>query len=128
MSRMWAILACGLVLANCSLPLPNVDLFTGEPAILTIDSRPQGAQATVSDSGTCRTPCTLSVPVATEFTVTYTLDGYVTQIVPIRPIPAERRAVVDLTPPRFDPNPVIVELQPIPPPAKPPPPVKRGQR
>jgi hypothetical protein len=128
MNRTCAILACGVVLAGCSsLSSPSLDLMTPEPAILTIDSRPRGAEANVSNSGTCYTPCTLSVPVAAEFTITYTLDGYVPQIVPVRPIPAARRALIDLTPPRFDPNPVIVELQPAAPPPEPPP-VKKPQR
>jgi len=130
MNRRHAILACSIVLGSCSsLSSPYFDLFTAEPGIVTLDSRPSGAQASVGESGSCRTPCTLAVPFATEFSVTYTLDGYVTQIIPVKPIPPARRAVVDLTPPRFDPNPVVAELQPLPPPPAPPPvTVTRRQR
>jgi hypothetical protein len=56
----------------------------------------------------------------------YTLDGYLPQTVAVRSIPAEKSALVDMTPARLDPNPVLAELQPAPPPE--PPPVKRRQR
>jgi hypothetical protein len=136
MTRVIAVAACGIALASCSslsLNMPSFALITAEPedADLTIDSAPPGAEARASNGGVCRTPCTLSVSGTNDFTVTYTLDGYVPQTVPIRSIQPVRSAMIDLTPPRLDPNPVFAELEPaLPPPPPPPnpPPVKRRQR
>jgi hypothetical protein len=126
-TRAIAVAACGLALAGCSSLSLN---FEPEEASLTIDSAPPGAEARASNGGVCRTPCTLSVSGADDFTVTYTLDGYVPQTVPVRSIQPLRSAMVDLTPPRLDPNPVFAQLEPAPPPPPPPnpPPVKRRQR
>ncbi len=92
-----------------------------------IDSTPQGAEARTSYGDTCQTPCQLLVPVTDEFTVTYELDGYLPQTVPVRPVPVQKTALIDTTPPELAPNPVVAELAPAPPP--PPPPVvkKRGR-
>jgi PEGA domain len=121
--------ASGLALAGCSSVALNMsDMFT-PPAVgtLMIDSNPPGAEARVSTGGACRTPCELSVPFADRFTVTYDLDGYLPQTVPIRTIPIVKSALIDMTPPEFKPNPVSAELKPAPPP-EPPPPVNRRQR
>src|SRR5580704_13295760 len=59
----------------------------------------------------------------------YALDGYVSQTIPVRLIPAVKSALIDLTPSSLDPNPVFVTLEPArPPPPSKPPPVQRRQR
>jgi hypothetical protein len=130
-ARVIAVAACGLAFASCS-SLSLMQSFEPEDVSLTIDSAPPGAEARASNGGVCRTPCTLSVFGTNDFTVTYTLDGYVPQTVPVRSIQAVRSAMIDLTPSRLDPNPVFAQLEPAPPPAPPPPPnpppVKRRQR
>jgi hypothetical protein len=126
----------GFALAGCSSVssnLPSFDLlFPPTDATLTIDSNPPGASVSTSNGGSCQTPCSLSVPVIEAFTVTYTLDGYLPQTVSVRPVPVEKSALVDTTPPRLEPNPVLAELEPAPPPPPPPPPepprVKRQRR
>jgi hypothetical protein len=122
----------GLSLASCSSVSSNMPSFDLLPpptdATLTIDSIPPGASASTSNGGNCRTPCGLSVPVIEAFTVTYTLDGYLPQTVSVRPIPVEKSALIDMTPPRLEPNPVLAELKPAPPPPPEPPPVKRRRR
>jgi hypothetical protein len=124
-----AVLGCAL--AGCSGVASNLPISSLLPppqtdAIVTIDSNPPGALASASNGGACQTPCALSTPVTDPFTVTYTLDGYLPQTVAVRPIPAEKTALVDLTPPTLEPNPVMAQLQPAPPP--PPPPVKKKKR
>jgi hypothetical protein len=89
------------------------------PAILTINSAPPGAEARLSTGGACQTPCTLSVSAADDFTVTYALDGYVSRTIPVRFVPAVRSALIEVTAPSLDPNPVVVTLEPAP--ASPPP-------
>ena len=136
MRMSWKIAAamCGLALESCSnsnlpnLNVPTIDLFDPpSTATLTIESNPPGAEARPSSGGFCRTPCALPVPLNEGFTVTYTLDGYLPQTVSVRSIRPEKSALIDMTPARLDPNPVLAELQPAPPP-EPPPPVKRPQR
>jgi hypothetical protein len=134
-SRAIITVLCGPALACCSvnsnmpnLNIPTIDLFDPPPtATVTIESNPPGAEASASSGGLCRTPCALSVPANEGFTVTYVLDGYLPQTVSVRSIPVEKSALIDLTPPRLELNPVLAELQPAPPPPEPPP-VKRRQR
>ena len=136
MSLAIAAAVCGLALEGCSagnsnlpnLNVPNIDLFDPpSTGTLTIQSNPPGAEARPSSGGLCRTPCELPVPLNEAFTVTYTLDGYLPQTVSVRSIRAEKSAIIDMTPARLDPNPVLAELQPAPPPPppEPPPPVRR---
>jgi hypothetical protein len=122
MKRTVAIAACGMSLAGCSgIGMPSMPSFSlGGPPTTTIqfESEPAGAEAKVSTGQTCRTPCAQSIT-ANEFTVTFTLNGYQPQTVPVR-IAASREPVDPNTgsapAPRMVPNPVFVELQPVPPP------------
>jgi hypothetical protein len=126
MARVFAVAACGVAFAGCSSLSLN---FEPEEVGLTIDSAPLGAEARASNGGVCRTPCTLSIAGTDDFTVTYTLEGYVPQTIPVRSIQPVRSAMIDLTPPRLEPNPVFAQLEPAPPPPPPnPPPVRRRQR
>jgi hypothetical protein len=134
MFRTKAVALGALALASCSevssnmpnLGMPSLDLFDPpSTATVAVESRPPGAEARASTGGVCRTPCALSVPANEGFTVTYTLDGYVSQTVAVRSIAPEKSALIDMTPARLEPNPVLAELQPAPPE---PPLVKRRQR
>jgi hypothetical protein len=137
MIRAIAVAACGFGLASCTSMMPSFDLGASRPATtnLTIESDPPGAEARTSLGAICRTPCTLAVPAANEFTVSYTLDGYLPQTLSVRPAPREgsgsfdrRQDTIDFkenggryttsAPPRLDPNPVFAELRPAP--SKPP--------
>ncbi len=65
MSRVIAIVACGLVVAACSMSMPSMDFFRSGPAteVLRIESEPPGADARTAEGQSCRTPCELTVPV-----------------------------------------------------------------
>jgi hypothetical protein len=135
-SRTIAAAMCVLALEGCSavnsnlpnLNVPTIDLFDPpSTTTLTIESNPPGAEARPSSGGLCRTPCALPVPLNEGFTVTYTLDGYLPQTVSVRSIRPEKSALIDMTPARLDPNPVLADLQPAPPPEMPPP-VRRQRR
>jgi hypothetical protein len=129
MTRITAVVACGLGLSSCSswsLSWPSFDSLKSKPATtnLTIESDPPGAEARTSQGTTCRTPCTLAVPAAEEFAVSYALNGYMPQSVTIRPQqPASALSLDGITgaPPTIEPNPVFVELKPAGPPPKAPP-------
>jgi hypothetical protein len=134
-TSMVAVAACALALAGCaasstmpSLGLPNLDLFD-QPSTgtVTVHSNPTGAEARASNGSTCRTPCALSMPLNEGFTVTYSLDGYLPETVAVKSIPPQKSAIIDMTPGRFEPNPVWAELKPEPV-APPPPPAKKRPR
>jgi len=94
-TRAIAVVACSLGLAACSSWttswMPSFELLSSKPATatLTIESDPPGADASISTDASCRTPCSLAVPVADAFTVSYALSGYLPQTVPVRPLPGE---------------------------------------
>jgi hypothetical protein len=88
---------------------------------LQLESVPPGAEAKTSLGPSCRTPCAVSVPQTPSFTVTYTLDRYLPQTVPVQLVEAERSVDPEsgtVMEARFDPSPVYVELQPAPPPPR----------
>ena len=126
MTRIIAIAACGLALACCSgsfplqpsIPMtPNFDALNMKPVTgkLTVQSDPPGAEARTSQGLTCRTPCTLAVPLIEEFTVSYELNGYAPQAVSVRPmIPWAGAATV------LEPNPAFAQLSSMAPPTAPP--------
>jgi hypothetical protein len=114
MSRVIAVVACGLMLAACSATMPSLDFLKSAPQseTLAIASEPPGAEAKTSLGQSCRTPCQLSVQPGSEFSVTLGLSGYQSQTVSVRP-------EADGSTPRLAPNPVQVTLQAVKPPKKP---------
>ena len=77
-----ALLICGLGLASCSsVAMPSFDAFKPKPTttLLLIQSTPSGAEARTSLGQTCRTPCTMQIGAADDFTVSFALNGYMPQ-------------------------------------------------
>ncbi len=101
--------------------VPSMSMRGGANVSLTIESDPPGADAKTSLGASCRTPCMIPIAADREFTVSYALNGYLPQVVSVRPrmpdqVQPEVEAggampSVDLTP-----NPVYVQLEPAPPP------------
>jgi len=125
MGRVVAVAACGLLMSGCSswTPswMPSLDMSAFKPAPPTeqvrIESEPPGADARTVTGATCRTPCTLGLPM-NDGTITVALNGYVAQTVPVQlEKPAEVRSEeFSSSSPHLNPNPIFVELQPNPPP------------
>ena len=110
MYRVLVIAGGALALAACSSS-PDWMSFGGlksGPMLDTVsfESEPPGAEAKTSNGQTCRTPCSLALPVETPLTVTFSLNGYAPE--------SEKLEMIQATgePPRFGPNPVVVELTP----------------
>ena len=105
-----AIASLGVGVAGCSISnwIPS-----SAPAAVTvqIESEPAGAEAKSSVGPSCRTPCTLSVATAKEFTVTFSLTGYQPQTVPVTPRPTgdPREGGGEV---KFEPDPVYAQLEP----------------
>lgn len=110
MNRIGVIAAVSLALAGCSSFAPGNLLPSGGGYPLRLESEPPGAEARTSLGQTCRTPCTVAVPASDEFTVSFALNGYEPQTLPVNVVRAggfEGSAGVD-----FSPNPVVAELEP----------------
>jgi hypothetical protein len=127
MSRVIAFVACGFILAACSVSMPSLNFLKSSPQTeaLRIESEPPDADARTTNGQSCRTPCELAVQAGTEFSVTLALNGYQPQTVSVRP---EAPPAAQRDPDGFggaaklSPNPVHVELQPapvVPPPKNP---------
>jgi hypothetical protein len=104
-----AVLGGALALAACSTPdWMSLDSLKPGPSLDTVslESEPPGAEAKASNGQTCRTPCSLALPMDTAMTVTFTLNGYQPESERLEVIQASGDA------PRLRPNPVVVELTP----------------
>jgi hypothetical protein len=114
----------GLALAGCSSAnspswTPSWMTTTPPPPptqALQFNSLPQGADVRTADGQTCKTPCTLSVPVTTQ-TMSFVMTGFVPQSVPVQ-------VAQGSDPPQLQPNPVEASLQALPKPAAKPKPHK----
>src|SRR5881396_1044879 len=118
--------ASALLVAGCASWTPSWDFLPGSiiggaNVSLTIESDPPGADAKTSIGPSCRTPCMIPVPADREFTVNYSLNGYIPQVVPVRPRSVETfrsEGEVGGAPlAEVSPNPVYAQLEPAPPPA-----------
>jgi hypothetical protein len=121
MSRVIAVMACGLTVAACSSisSVTSLNFLKPSPTTegLRVESEPPGAEAKSSQGQSCRTPCELTVQTGTELSVTLALNGYQPQTVSVRPegTPAVQRDGESATgSSTLAPNPVYVELQPAP--------------
>jgi hypothetical protein len=118
-SGVLALSAFGLVLAGCSSGSVN-GLFPGmassNPAKATIQlqSEPTGAEAKTSLGASCQTPCSLEVAANNDLSVTFSLDGYQPQTVPVKPVPPTGRVEPGTYPNvALTPNPVMAQLEPV---------------
>jgi len=124
-------IASALLVAGCASWTPSWDwipssLSGNANVSLTIESDPPGADAKTSIGPSCRTPCMIPMPADREFTVNYSLNGYLPQVVPVRPR-GPSNAQLDVAggsgygdeahPAELAPNPVYAQLEPAPPPA-----------
>lgn len=117
MRRIIVIAAAGVSLAGCSSFSP--DAFKPAPQKVTVqlDSIPSGADARTSQGPSCKTPCSVEVPAAEGFSVSYTLANYQPLTVPVQVThqPGDFTSPATTT---VDPNPVVGELQPVTPPKR----------
>jgi hypothetical protein len=76
-----------LALASCSTTVSSgmTSAFKPKPTttLMLIESNPAGATAKASTGQSCKTPCTMLISQGNDFTVTFTLDGYVPQTLPV---------------------------------------------
>lgn len=111
MRRLIVVAIAGASLSGCASF--SLDMFKSTPPPVTVqlDSIPPGADAVTSLGPGCKTPCSISVPFANTFNVTFSLARFQPATVPVTVTQIQG----DLSTPSstaIDPNPVIVELQP----------------
>jgi hypothetical protein len=113
-----ASLFAAVSLGGCSSSSLSWDQFKPAPTMVDIqlDSSPPGADAKTSLGPGCKTPCSVAVPAPdTGFSVAFNMDRFLPQTVQVQVI--RNSGAFNTSPPIvFDPNPVVAELQPGPPP------------
>ncbi len=124
--RIIIVVGAGLALAGCSsTSMPSMPTFSGfksEPPAVTVqfESSPAGAEAKTASGQTCKTPCSMSVPAADGFSVTFSAPKYQPETVPVLVVRPQADTsgnpdyVQGQTPTTVvDPNPVYAELKPL---------------
>jgi hypothetical protein len=136
MRRVIAFAVCGVLVSGCSaswmptMEMPALPTFKPTPAVdnVRIESDPPGADARTAAGASCKTPCTLGVPLS-DGNITVSLNGYVPQTVPVQLVGnggAPRGDDFSSSGyPHVSPNPVSVQLELSPPPPIPDKPVKK---
>jgi hypothetical protein len=114
------IAAASLGLAGCSSLSSMTDSLKPAPTPVTLqlDSEPPGADARTSLGPSCKTPCSLPVMPESNFSVSFTLDKFMPATVPVQVTRTGGEFLTAATT-TIDPNPVVAELQPARPPARP---------
>jgi hypothetical protein len=119
MRRVIAVAAAGLSLAGCSSF--SMDYFKSAPPTMQvqIESNPPGADARTSLGQSCKTPCSVALPVpdSGSFTVSYDMPRFQPANVPVQVVKVPGDLFTSGTA-KTDPNPVVAELQPAGPPPK----------
>jgi hypothetical protein len=114
LARAFAVMMCGLEVAACS-SMAGFDSLKPKPetTVLLIESNPAGAEARSSLGRTCRTPCTMAIGTAGDFTINFARDGYDQQTITVHSSMSEGGYMTALSP-VLDPSPVYVNLEPLP--------------
>jgi PEGA domain len=114
LDRAFALVICGLGMAACS-SMPSFDSLKPKPetTVLLIESNPAGAEARSSLGRICRTPCTMTIATAGDFTISFARDGYEPQTVTVHSTMSEGD-FMSAPSPVLDPSPVYVNLEPLP--------------
>jgi PEGA domain len=81
--------------------------------VLLIQSDPARAEARSSLGGTCRTPCTMAIATAGDFTVGFAREGYEPQTVTVHSTMSEGEYMTAPSP-VLEPSTVYVTLRPLP--------------
>jgi hypothetical protein len=113
LDRALTLVMCGLGLAACS-SMPGFDLLKPKPTstVLLIQSDPAGAEARSSLGETCRTPCTMAIGTAKDFTIGFARDGHEPQSVTVHSTMSGGDYMTAPSP-VLDPSTVYVTLRPL---------------
>ena len=112
--RAFALVMCGLGMAACS-SMSAFDSLKSKPTttVLLIQSNPASAEARSSLGATCRTPCTMAIGTAGDFTIGFARDGHEPQTVTVHSTMSEGDYMTAPSP-VLEPSTVYVTLRPLP--------------
>ncbi len=108
-----AAVISSLGLASCSsVAMPGFDSLKPKPTttLLLIESNPGGAEARSSLGQTCHTPCTMQIGAGNDFTVNFSLDGYVPQTLTVHATMSEGGYMTAASP-KLDPGTLFPTLE-----------------
>lgn len=112
------LILAGATLAGCTSSGSSLsDMFKSSPPppeVLPFQSVPAGATVQTAQGQTCSTPCSLALQVMPQ-AVSFSLPGYVPQTIQLTVHQAEG-SMFSRPPPDLVPNPVVAQLQALPPP------------
>lgn len=112
------LILAAATLAGCTSSGSSLsDMFKSsppQPEVLPFQSVPAGATVQTAQGQTCSTPCSLALPVTPQ-AVSFSLAGYVPQTIQLTVHQAEG-SMFSTPPPDLVPNPVVAQLQALPPP------------
>jgi hypothetical protein len=100
-----SIVAVSVQLAGCTGSTSSLFQSSPPKQPLQFESVPPGADVSTADGQTCKTPCSLAVPLAAQ-AVNFAMNGYTPQTVPVQ---LHQDNV--FSPSTFTPNPVTATLQ-----------------
>jgi hypothetical protein len=107
----------GAALAGCSSSGSSFsDMFKPSPPppqVMRFDSVPPGANVQTAQGQTCSTPCALALPMNSQ-AVAFSLNGYVPQSIQLS-VQQPEGSLFSTPPPNLVPNPVVAQLQVLPP-------------
>jgi hypothetical protein len=117
--RALAVVICGVELASCS-SMPGFNAFKPKPTttLLLIQSSPPAAEARTSLGKTCRTPCTMQIGSGEDFTVSFSLNGYMPQTLTVHATMSEGGFTTAASP-VLNPTSLFATLEPVTPQASP---------
>ncbi len=107
-----AVVVFAAALSGCS-GLPGSGAASADKPKVAFESRPPGAQTSLSPGGTgCTTPCSVPAPDKSgSYNATFTLPGYVSQTLPVR-ITVTRENWYSSEIVEVSPNPILAVLEP----------------
>jgi hypothetical protein len=112
------LILTGAALAGCTSSGSSLSgMFKSSPPapeVLPFQSVPAGATVQTAQGQTCSTPCSLALQVTPQ-AVSFSLNGYVPQTIQLTVHQAEG-SMFSTPPPDLVPNPVVAQLQALPPP------------
>jgi len=100
--------------------MPGFNAFKPKPTttLLLIQSTPPGAEARTSLGKTCRTPCTMQIGSSEDFTVSFSLNGYMPQTLAVHAT-MDQGGFTTAASPVLNPSSLFATLEPVTPPTSP---------
>ena len=106
---------CVVILAGAAFGLAGCSSTLSKPPLMQVEFRstPSGAEAQLSTGQTCTTPCFVELPAPTnDFSVSFFMADYQPMTIPLR-VTGSPASLMSPGSTRIEPNPVVVQLQPL---------------